>query len=80
MSKKLGGTMKGGKRMRKKLIEIRKKKHLTQDELATLSGTSRPTITSLEAGRFSPSFEVSVRIKKSLDYYDDDLFFNEEGE
>ena len=40
--------------------------NLTQDELAQLTGVTRQTINSLEQGRYNPSLELAVKIRKAL--------------
>ena len=60
--------------MRKKLIEIRKKRKLTQGEMAKLLEISRTTYTGYENGNFNPSLEKALEIKKILKYKDDDIF------
>jgi len=39
---------------------------MTQEELATLTGVTRQTIISLEQGRYNPSLELAIKIKKAL--------------
>ncbi len=63
--------------MRKKLIEIRKKRGFTQSQMAEKLQIARSTYTGYENGNFSPSLESALRIKKILDYYDDDIFLQE---
>lgn len=48
-------------------IKCRKDKKLTQDNLAQLSGISRPNITRFESGKYNPSLEMMVRIAAAMD-------------
>lgn len=60
--------------MRLKLIEVRKRKRLTQEEMAKKLNVSRTTYTGYENGTFSPSLEKALEIKKILGYKNDDIF------
>lgn len=60
--------------MRDKLIEIRKKKGLTQEEMADKLNIARTTYTGYENGKFSPSLEIALKIKEILKYKKDDIF------
>ncbi len=62
--------------MRVKLREIRTAKGLTQQELADMVGIDRSFYTNIELGVKTPSLQVAMKIKKALDYYDDDIFLN----
>lgn len=62
--------------MRTKLVDIRKKRGYTQQEMAKILGISRTTYTGYENGNFSPSLEKGLEIKKILRYKKDDIFFN----
>lgn len=59
---------------RKKLIEIRKKRGYSQQEMSDLINIARTTYTGYETGRFAPSLEKSIKIKEVLRYKKDDLF------
>ena len=48
-------------------VTCRKDKKLTQDNLAQLSGISRPNITRFESGKYNPSLEMMVRIAAAMD-------------
>ncbi len=52
--------------MHTKIAFLRKKMKMTQEELATLTGVTRQTIISLEQGRYNPSLELAIKIKKAL--------------
>ena len=60
--------------MRKKLIEVRKKKGFTQEEMSNKLDIARTTYTGYELGTFSPSLDMAIKIKKLLNYKDDDIF------
>lgn len=60
--------------MRAKLIEIRKKRNLTQEQMANKLNIARTTYTGYENGNFSPSLEMALEIKKVLNYKNDDIF------
>ncbi len=48
-------------------VKCRKDKKLTQENLAQLSGISRPNITRFESGKYNPSLEMMVRIAAAMD-------------
>lgn len=62
--------------MREILRHERKKKNLTQQELANLAGISRVHYTQIEnnSNNKKPSLDVALSIKKALGYVGDDLF------
>lgn len=60
--------------MRTKLIEIRKKRGLTQEQMANKLDIARTTYTGYENGNFSPSLEMALEIKRILNYKNDDIF------
>lgn len=60
--------------MRIKLIEIRKKRGLTQEQMANKLDIARTTYTGYENGNFSPSLEMALEIKRILNYKNDDIF------
>lgn len=59
--------------MRKKLIELRKKRGYTQEQMAKKLDVARTTYTGYEKGNVSPSLEVALNIKKTLNYKKDDI-------
>jgi len=63
--------------MRKKLIEIRKQKGLTQNTMSKLLGVARTTYSGYELGSFTPSLDVAINIKKILKHNNDDIFTDE---
>lgn len=62
--------------MRNKLIEIRKKRGFTQEDMADRLNVARSTYTGYENGNFSPSLEIALRIKDILKYKNDDIFLD----
>ena len=52
--------------MKTKILELRKKLKITQEELANRVNVTRQTIISLEAGRYNPSLELAWKITKAL--------------
>lgn len=60
--------------MRSKLRDIRLKNNLTHEEIAKKVGINRATYTNIELGYKNPSLDVAIKIKKALDYSDDDIF------
>lgn len=50
----------------KSLIAARKKKQLSQTELAVKMGTKQPVISRLESGAVKPSFSLLERIAQAL--------------
>ena len=62
------------------LHKMRKKRRLTQQQLATISGVSQQAISSIENGsRQSPSVETLYKLSKALKCTMDDLI-EENGE
>ncbi len=64
--------------MRIKLINQRKRKKFTQNNMAELLNISRSTYSGYEVGTTTPSLEIAMKIKQILGYKNDDLFFLEE--
>ncbi len=50
----------------KSVIDARRRKHLTQAELAEKMGTKQPVISRIESGNFKPSFSLLERIANAL--------------
>ena len=57
------------------LKEIRKKKKLSQDELASMVGVSRNTISSIETGQFNPTAKLALILCIALDKKFEDIFY-----
>ena len=47
-----------------KIILLRKRQGLSQEELARAVGTTRQTITSIEVGRYTASLPLAVKIAR----------------
>lgn len=60
--------------MRTKLVEIRKRRGYTQEDMADKLNVARTTYTGYENGKFSPSLEIALKIKEILKYKKDDIF------
>lgn len=50
-------------------------KHLTQEELARVTGVSRQTIVAIEKGDYTPSVALGMELAKILDCPVEKLFF-----
>lgn len=59
-----------------KLIQLRKKRKLTQAKISEEIGVARTTYAGYEKGLFLPSIETANKIKKVLKCKDDDIFLN----
>lgn len=60
---------------RTRLVEARKKKGFTQEQLANRIGISRAYLTNIEKGKHSPSLYVASKLAIELDESVEDLFF-----
>lgn len=58
-----------------RMREFRKRKGITQIELADRVGCRRETIGKLEAGRYNPSLKLAMDIARELDTTVYELFF-----
>ena len=56
-----------------KLTMLRIKRDLKQEKLATHIGKSRSTVSSYENGRIIPPYKTILKLKKILNYFEDDL-------
>ncbi len=63
--------------MRAKLKEQRIKKRYTHESISKVLGINRSTYTNIENGKKNPSFIVALKIKKILEYNNDDIFYNQ---
>lgn len=61
--------------MKNKIKEFRKKRNLTQEQLAEKVGVRRETIIFLEQNKYNPSLKLAHDIAKELKTKIDDLFF-----
>ncbi|MBQ8522469.1 MAG: helix-turn-helix transcriptional regulator [Clostridia bacterium] len=57
------------------LKTLRKKKGFSQEELASLVGTTRQTIIAIEKGIFNPSAKLALLLCVALDCKFEDLFY-----
>jgi DNA-binding XRE family transcriptional regulator len=64
----------GAVRVRQKLKEVRRQKKMTQKQVAEQIGINRNSYSNIENYKKNPSFRLVKKIKKVLDYYNDDLF------
>lgn len=60
--------------MRDNLIALRKKRKLTQQQMADKLNIARTTYTGYENANFSPSIEKAIKIKKILKTKSDNIF------
>ncbi len=61
--------------LKNRIKELRKKKGLSQTELAQKCGTTQNTISSLETGQYAPSAYLSGLIAIALDCKWEDCFY-----
>ena len=61
--------------LKNKLKEVRQKKNLSQQELASMVGVSRNTISSLETGQYEPTAKLAYILCIALDMKFEDLFY-----
>ena len=61
--------------LKNKLKEVRQKKNLSQQDLASMVGVSRNTISSLETGQFEPTAKLAYILCIALDMKFEDLFY-----
>ena len=66
--------------MKNRISELRKMKHLTQQDLASLLGVTRQTIISLENGRYNPSITLAFKLARTFAMHIEDIFIYEEEE
>ncbi|MTI49561.1 MAG: helix-turn-helix transcriptional regulator [Firmicutes bacterium] len=65
--------------MRNKLIELRKARNLTQEEVAESIKISRAHYGRIENGERNPSLKLAIKIKKFFNYVDDDIFLDNDA-
>ena len=63
-----------------RLYDLRKRSGLSQEELANLVGVTRQTIGMIEAGKYNPTLNLCVAIRKALHKTLDELFWEEQQE
>ena len=57
-----------------KLIELRKRKGLTQEQLAQLVGVRRETIMRLEKAQYNPSLKLAIDIARVVEAPIEEIF------
>lgn len=62
---------------RTRVREVRKARRITQAELARACGVSRQTAISIEAGDYSPSVYLALKVAATLESRVEDLFYFE---
>lgn len=62
--------------MRVKLVKLREGRGYTQDTFSKAVGISRSHYSQIETGEKEPSLSVALKIKRTLNYQYDDIFFN----
>lgn len=60
--------------MKNKILELRKKKGLTQDVLAKKCNVSRQTINAIENNRYDPTLQLAFKIANVLNTTVDGVF------
>lgn len=60
----------------KRVAELRKEKHLSQEDLADICGVHRTYIGAIERGEKSPTLNSVDKIAKGLDVSVKDLFYD----
>ena len=66
--------------MRNRISELRKERHLTQQDLADRVGVTRQTIISLEGGRYNPSITLAFKLSRTFGQTIEEIFVYEEDE
>lgn len=61
--------------LKNNLKEVRKEKNISQQELASMVGVSRNTISSLETGQYEPTAKLAYVLCIALDMKFEDLFY-----
>lgn len=64
--------------MRNNIQILRKKRKMTQEELANMCGVTRQTIISLENGKYNPSIFLAHKIAVVFDCIIEEIFIFEE--
>ncbi len=64
--------------MKNHLKELRQKKNISQDELASLLKVSRQTINSIETGKFDPSLKLVIKMTRYFEVSLEQIFIYEE--
>ena len=64
--------------MKNRLEELRKRRGIKQEELASALEVSRQTIGSLENGRYNPSIQLAFKITRYFHMTIEEIFIYEE--
>ena len=64
--------------MKNRLEEMRRRRGLSQEELALTMEVSRQTISSLENGRYNPSILLAFKLARYFEVSIEDIFIFEE--
>ncbi len=64
--------------MKNRIAELRKARHITQEELADAAGVTRQTIISLENGRYNASLLLARKLSRYFGLTIEELFIFEE--
>lgn len=65
-------------KLKNRLKVARAEKDLSQEQLASLAGVTRQTISSIETGQYCPTAKLALIICKKLGKNFEDLFYLEE--
>ncbi|MDO5037866.1 MAG: helix-turn-helix transcriptional regulator [Tissierellia bacterium] len=63
--------------MENRLSKLRKKRKLSQADLASAVGVTRQTITSIETGKYTASLPLAFKLAKFFDLKIEDIFIME---
>ncbi|QQZ08717.1 helix-turn-helix transcriptional regulator [Heyndrickxia vini] len=66
--------------MKNRIKEIRKRKKLSQEDLAEKCGVSRQTINAIENNKYDPSLSLAFSLSRKLDVSMEILFLYKEDE
>ena len=66
--------------MKNNIYDYRKKKKMTQEDLAKMVGVTRQTIISIEQGKYVASLSLALKLAKIFEVKVEDLFEVEEGD
>lgn len=64
--------------LKNRLKVARAEKNLSQEQLATLAGVTRQTISSIETGQYCPTAKLALILAKVLNKRFEELFYFEE--
>ena len=62
-----------------KIYNLRKKKNMSQEDLASVLNVSRQTISSIETGKYNPSLELAFAISDFFGKRIEEIFIYERG-